>query len=148
VANSLFSISNKPREYAMPTKTALLVALCVCLLPFRAQAGEDELTRIGKARLEAAEKAYTAWSKQSFANPALDMPTPYLLSVRWLNAQLDLAEKKEEKITAHRSHLQRMKDWEKSWAKVVGPDDSILLAIRSFQREAEYWMAKESREKK
>src|SRR5437773_2365709 len=114
--------------------------------PPKKAAEGDDLAKLGKARLGAAEKAYQAWLKdERFAG---FNGLPYQLSVGWLNAELDIATKTEERIAAYSDHLRRMKDWEK---KANGRDGSLSVvyaSIESFRREAEYWVAKERSGKK
>lgn len=101
---------------------------------------EEKLAELAKARREAVEKAYVAFAEKENNLDLTD--TLYQLSIRWLTADLDLAKKKEDRVAAHGAHLKRMKDWEKKRETRTAP--FITLVIRSFQREAEYWLAKES----
>ena len=72
--------------------------------PPKKAAEQDELAKLGKKRgLEAAEKAYIL-SSRSIVPPSSDLI--YQLSVRWLNAELDLVAKKDQRVTAYRGHLQ------------------------------------------
>ncbi|MBI2807104.1 MAG: hypothetical protein HYX68_19155 [Planctomycetes bacterium] len=108
--------------------------------PAKKAAQVDDLAKLGKARRDAAEKAYKAW--------ASELNTPfgvihYQLSVGWLNADLDLAKKKEDRIVAYRSHVRRMKDWEEDTKVRVRPGNLMFPVIAAFQREADFWLAKE-----
>ena len=122
----------------MPKKIAALLFLCLCFLPLQAS-GDDDLAKLGKARLDAAEKAYKIGLLVDRRE------TTYLivydLSVRWLHAELDLATKREERIAGYAAHLQRMKDYKKSYEPVK--DSPFVPIIDSLQIEAEYWLAKE-----
>ncbi|MSU78489.1 MAG: hypothetical protein EXS16_10395 [Gemmataceae bacterium] len=112
------------------------------------KADGDELAKLGKARLEAAEKVYKACFKRELNRQDYD-PVPHYLSVAWLNAELDLAKRQEERVAAYSVHLQRMNDWEKEWKRIGAQQgEHILLVIGLFQREAEYLLAKERTNKK
>lgn len=131
------------------TKKIVLVVICFCFLPLFSFAGEiDELNKLAKARRDAAEKAYKVWFKRYAASSELEVATTYLLSVRWLNAQLEIATKKEERIAAFNDHVVRLNHWEKIWRDAVGPDSPVFAVIISFQKEAEYLLAKEQALKK
>src|SRR5947209_1716886 len=121
----------------MPKKIAALLFVCLCFLPLQARGGDD-LAKLGKARLDAAAKAYKVAFDLERQRPWASLV--YDLSVRWLHAELDLGTKKEERIAGYAAHLQRMRDWR----KLVGdaPRDDYQSIIDAFQIEAEYWLAK------
>src|ERR1700722_849832 len=82
---------------------------------------EENFSRLGRARLEAAEKAYKDWFK------GLRMPpsdTLYHLSVRWLAAELDAASKPGDRLAAHISHRERMVCWGKELKEHGVPEES------------------------
>jgi hypothetical protein len=81
-------------------------------------AESDDLAKLGQARLDAAEKAYKLWFKDTTSERPFSI-TVYHLSVRWLDAERDLAKKKEERTAAYTRHLQRMNDWEKAYAALA-----------------------------
>ena len=113
--------------------------------------GGDDLAKLAKANLDAAENAYKAWLKPRNLGWIREQPISvmtYHLSVRWLNAELELTNKKEERIAAYGRHLQRMNDWEKAWMKHAGEGSFNFDLISSYQKEAEYWLAKERSAKK
>ena len=119
----------------------------------RPDPGEVEVAKLGKARRDAAEKVYKAWLKKSNngAGLAAEMPpssTTYHLSVLWLNAELDLTNKAQERITAYEGHIKRMKHWEEVWESAgAQPGSFVLEMIGAFKKEGEYWLAKERRGK-
>ena len=78
------------------------------------KADGDELAKLGKARLEAAEKTYKEWSEHERRSRLHD-GILYRLSVQWLNAGLDLAKNKDKRTAAYSAHLERMKAWEERW---------------------------------
>jgi hypothetical protein len=106
--------------------------------PKKAAQGGD-LAKLAKARLEAAEKVYKA---RYMGQGGAVHEARYQDSIRWLNAELDVASKKEERVGAYSAHLQRMKEWHKS-----NPDDAsgpiTIATFESFRSEAEYWLARE-----
>ncbi len=129
----------------MPKKIAALLFVCLCFLPLQASGGDD-LAKSGKARVDAAEKAYKAWYDGQ-RNFAVGLGNPdtllYDLSVRWLRAEIDLATKKEERIAAYAAHLERMKDWAKLLGGPVGRNAPLPTIIDATVKEAEYWLVKE-----
>jgi hypothetical protein len=116
--------------------------------PVKAKGDEDNLAKLGKARRDAAQKAYKTWLKQVGGVGQLENENPisvmtYELSIRFLNAELDLAQRKEERIAAHAAHLERMNGWYKAWDGLVGAERLALPLVGSFQKEAEFWLARE-----
>lgn len=106
----------------------------------------DQLTTLRKERLEAAKKAYKAWVH----NPSMGIAETYVVSVQWLQAELELATTKEHRIAAYAAHVQRMKDWRREAMGGLKGDPEThmdILLINSSQREAEYWLVKERLEK-
>jgi hypothetical protein len=69
--------------------------------------GEGELAKLGRARAAAAEKAYKVWFEDA-TNERPFSHMLYALSVRWLDAENNIASKKSERIAAYAAHLQRM----------------------------------------
>jgi predicted ABC-class ATPase len=116
--------------------------------PKKKPADGDQLAKLGKARLDAAELAYKTWVTKGIAQGNLAGESPisvmtYELSIRWLTAELDLAKNKEERIAAHAAHLERMKGWYKAWDGDVNSERLALPLVDSFRKEGEYWLAKE-----
>lgn len=131
----------------MTKKTAALVVICFCFLPLFGVAGDaDELGKLARARRDAAEKAYKiGFSIENKSARYTDMI--YHLSMRWLNASLDLATSKVERIAAYAAHSQRMNDWALEWReRQPGPEMPVIIA--ACQREAEFWVAREKFGKK
>jgi hypothetical protein len=109
----------------------------------------DEVAKVGKARVEAAQKAYHAWvdafsrDGQSLLNET-PFGTTCQLSLRWLTAELDTAGKKEERVRAYKGHLARIKEVEVHYSRDEGLRGRRMHAfVVAYQREAEYWLAKE-----
>ena len=112
------------------------------------KADGDELAKLGKARVEAAEKVYKIYFKKETSSQH-SHPVLHHLSVAWLHAELDLANKQGDRVSAFSAHLQRMNDWEKAWKGVgAGTTESVIIMIGLFQKEAAYWLAKEKINKK
>jgi hypothetical protein len=106
-----------------------------------------------KARAEAAQKTHAAAVKSlSQTRRVGDLVIPvgrpedvYLWSVRWLNAQRDLASKKEGQIDALEDHLRRMQDLQRRVEKLA-PGLVTLTEVHSaefYRVEAELWLAQE-----
>jgi hypothetical protein len=73
----------------------------------------------------------------------------YTWSVRWLHAQRDLSETKEQKMTAFVDHHKRMKELREQVKLLVGNGNSGLLPDSAvpesewYLAEAELWLLKE-----
>jgi hypothetical protein len=67
----------------------------------------------------------------------------YLWSVRWLNAQRDLASRKEEEMAALEDHLRRMQNLQRRVAalarELMSPTE--VQAAEYYRLEAELWLA-------
>jgi RND family efflux transporter MFP subunit len=105
---------------------------------------EADLPALARAQVEVSRKAYEA------ARKSLDQTRRaeevYTWSVRWLNAQRDVSNKKDERLAALEAHLQRMKDLEKRVEALhKGGRTSPLdpLAAEAYRVEAELWLAQE-----
>ena len=108
----------------------------------------DELAKLAKARRDAAQKAFSVWFKRNATSPDSAIPTTYLLSRNWLDAELEIARNQQERIAAFGGHLARMKEWTNKWRGTLEETDPIFVAIMSFQSEAEFWLARERSSKK
>ena len=112
-------------------------------VPAGQQAGEGKLARLAKTRVEAAEKAYKAWSGAN----AMAVEGGYRYSIRWLNAGLDAASKKEESPSPHSrcTSKNRMRDRHKVLVEMGAdePGNPPNLANELDQKEAEYWLERE-----
>ena len=115
----------------------------------------DQVAKLGKERVLAAGKAYSAWHKQwTSKGDSLINERPfgmiYDLSVRWLNAELDVEDKKDERISAYARHLDRMKFWAAEWNSMEFQLEGMnkRLIAQAAQKEAEHWLAKERQVRK
>jgi len=106
-----------------------------------------------KAKLEAAQEAYKgAWQNSGEVKRSGDIillvGTPegaYIWSVRWLNAQLEMTDKQDDRISAMEEHINRMKDVKK---RVDNMTPGLIPAMNAeaakwYLAEAEIWLAKE-----
>jgi RND family efflux transporter MFP subunit len=108
---------------------------------------EKDLKALSKARLDAAEKAYTLAMK-SFAQlgQGSDPEYFYRWSRRWLSAQREMSTKKEDQVAALEAHLKRMQDLQKrviTMNKVGQGPVRDVAAAEFYQAEAELWLARE-----
>jgi hypothetical protein len=73
--------------------------------------GDDKARANAQARVEAARKVYNELFNRVKLDPnfRLSAETTYLWSRRWLEAQRELSDKKEDKVVAAADHLERMK---------------------------------------
>jgi hypothetical protein len=93
----------------------------------------------GESRMYQVIKLSSAWQIEN------DHPEKvYQYSVRWLNAQSGMIEKREDRVAAYEEHVQRMKDLQK---KVIRLTDYIPKwwnsAAEWYLAEAELWLARE-----
>jgi hypothetical protein len=107
-----------------------------------------------KARLDAAQKAQAAAMEalqQTKRTGDLVLPVGkpeevYTWSVRWLNAQRDMSDKKDNHIAALEGHFKRMKELQQRVTKLRegGLVSSVEPAAAAwYLAEAELWLAKE-----
>lgn len=113
----------------------------------------DDSTKLLKTRLDAAKAAYKgAWESLGMVrrngNTITNLGNPeevYTWSVRLLNAQLDMSDKRDEHIAALEEHIQRMNELQK---KVTAMAPDLLQgwtksAAEWYLAEAELRLAKE-----
>jgi hypothetical protein len=137
---------------------------CLAILPLSAgpAAGQkepkkaDALPALLKARLDAAKKGYGeasgALTEVKRPGDGINLQVVRMgeacsvWSVRWLNAQRDMSDKKDEQIAALEAHLKRMKDLQKKLNALAQgglvPQLDITAAAW-YVAEAEVWLEKE-----
>jgi len=107
-------------------------------------AGQPNLTELARARFDAANRLYdTAWSY--YRQKTTGTPFVYFTSSRLLRAELDLSDKRDDRIAAYEHHLCRVKKLQALLTKVqaLGRANTLEAAEVSYYRaEAEYWLAK------
>ncbi len=107
--------------------------------------------------LDAARKAYEEAVKGSqqarragtVMIPLAKSEDVYIWSVRWLNAQLELNSKKDDRIAALEGHLERMKALQTRVTEMykAGLASSLEVAAVEFHRvQAQLWLARETKE--
>lgn len=107
-------------------------------------ADKDE-AGLKKALVEAAKSTYQedlARLKNLQASSPEDL---YVWSRRWLDAEVDLAGNKEERVAAHQRHLDRMKDLErraKAMAAAGQGRQSDATAGTYYRTQAELWLTR------
>jgi hypothetical protein len=125
------------------------------------QPGKDVARRLLKTQLQAAQKVYRAALESMEVQQVGDLlvlvkgnqharpDLAYLWSVRWLNAQAELSESKEERTTAYRDHQKRMQRLQQAVKTLVGDGSGGLLqafeapAADWYLAESELWLLKE-----
>ena len=107
-----------------------------------------------RARLEAAKNAYEGGWKHYLAEPE-SAPSPtehsHNWSVRWLQAERDLARNKAEHIAALEAHLKRMQTRKDMLVSRFREGTSAMYQIHGaeyFRLEAEEWLAAEKASEK
>jgi hypothetical protein len=105
--------------------------------------GQPSLADLAQARFDAANKLFdTAWSY--YRQKTTGTGFVYFTSARLLRAELDLSDKRDNRIAAHEHHLCRMKKLQALVAKVqaLGRANTLEAAEVSYYRaEAEFWLA-------
>jgi RNA polymerase sigma factor (sigma-70 family) len=110
----------------------------------RAQA-EGAEAALKKALVEEARKVYEQDVRQLKVAFDIAAEDVYRWSRRWLEAQMDLAVNKEERMAALRDHLGRMKDLEKvmtAAARAGQRREADAAAGRYYRAQAELWLAR------
>jgi hypothetical protein len=113
----------------------------------------DDSAKLLKSRLDAAKATYKGtWESlgmvRRLGNAIIPIVHPeelYTWSVRWLNAQRDMSDKRDEHITALEEHIKRMKDVQK---RVDAMTPNLIPAWLNsaaawYLADAEIWLAKE-----
>jgi hypothetical protein len=136
-------------------KASVLGAVCLVALAgeaaaARGPAGPEVSREQLKAQLEAAQEAYRVAEAVYTANEG-DAETVYRWSVRWMNAQRDLAAAKAERVAAVEDHVKRMQKLEQmaeARHKVGLPGSPLEAnAAKFYCVQAEGWLAREKARK-
>jgi RNA polymerase sigma factor (sigma-70 family) len=105
--------------------------------------GEAASKKLKEALLTAARKTYEE-TMARYRNANLEgSESLYLWSRRWLEAQLDLAAAKDDRIAAYREHLDRMRSVEKiakAFANAGQGRVSDASAAEYYRTQAEIWL--------
>ncbi len=126
----------------------LLLVLAAAPLAFHGpvHGGPGDAAANAKARMEAARKVYEGslrWYREGPVQP-LDPEKLYQWSRRWLEAQQDLATKKEDRVAAAKAHLTRMQALERI-TRLMHKGGSVrafdVAAVEFYRLEAERWVA-------
>lgn len=136
--------SDKPkREIRLPFDPTATTPVGV--IQVEAPAEAKDTSALKKALVEAAQTTY----KQDLARmKGLQGSSPedlYVWSRRWLDAEMDLAANKDEKVASHHRHLDRMKEVEKM-AKAMAVTgqgrQSDATAATYYRTQAELWLTR------
>jgi hypothetical protein len=129
----------------MAKLTLIFSGLAFSVLVSAVHADQTSTVDNAKARLQSARKVYEAMMEEikqgaQVQTTQLDPEKLYTWSRRWMNAQLEVSEKKENRIGAVEAHLARMKELEKILKKLydagVQPFSSVAAA-EFYRLEAE-----------
>jgi hypothetical protein len=130
------------------TKSWLTVSALLCAFVLLAPSvrGDEKAQENAQARLEAARKVYNGMLERQKVDPGFQtsFETLNLWSRRWLEAQRELSDKKEDRITAAADHLERMKKLQDLVTRMIktGVVNRYEAAAGDFYRlEAEHWLA-------
>jgi hypothetical protein len=128
------------------------------------QAKNEAVVKMLKAQLQAAKKAQLAAVDKMVVKEVGGLQVlvnsnhpsaeeAYTWSVRWLHAQRDLSENKDERIAAFAEHHKRMKELQATFTTLIGdgkggfltPADAAVAgpAVEWYLAEAEMWLQKE-----
>ncbi len=105
---------------------------------------KDALVQLKKNLVEAAKKTYEMDLKRFQALQLADPQSLCQWSRRWLDARLDLARGKDERLTAYREHLDRMRTVErmaKSYYMTGQGRMSDATGAEYCRIQAEIWLA-------
>jgi hypothetical protein len=132
------------RPFRLAVLILVLAAPAALLSP--AQGSQGEAAANAKARLEAARKVYEGSLRRYKTGPPepLNVEKFYWWSRRWLEAQQELATKKEDRVAAAEAHLTRMRSLEKT-LRAMHKDGAALdievVGAEFYRLEAERWVA-------
>ena|SRR5262249_40479773 len=98
--------------------------------------------KLAQAKLDAARKSFeSVWASQRYT----EVEIPYRWSCRWLQAQRQLAGKKDEQVAACQKHLERMRELERLTQQQYQQQILSITqvdAARYYVVEAEEWLAR------
>lgn len=125
------------------TVPAFLLAFTVLTSGVR---GDDKARDNAQARLEAARKVYNGILDRGQFDPRnpVALEALNIWSRRWMEAQRDLSDKKEDRVASVADHLERMKKLQASvtdWVKAGRATTSDAAAVDFYCLEAEQWLA-------
>lgn len=109
-----------------------------------AKTGDAEAS-LKRQMLDAARKVYEDSTKRYQAGVSASVEELYLWSIRWLDAEFDLAADAAAKTTALKAHLERMKQVEKicvAFAKTGQGRQADAAAGRYYRTQAELWVTR------
>jgi hypothetical protein len=104
----------------------------------------NKLTKLRKAKVEAARETYQViWKNyKDGLVPAVEFP--YRWSRRWLEAEREMSDGKADQVAACKSHLERMRDMERIERELrrsrLNPVNEFTAA-EFYRVEAEIWLA-------
>lgn len=130
------------------TVLLVLAALIAGALTQRVSTGATSTppTSNARARLEAARKVYQGIlaRQQLESNPQpVDFENLCMWSRRWMDAQRDISDEKDNQLDAIGAHLGRVKELERAageWLKVNAVPESEVAALEYHRLQAEYWL--------
>ena len=100
-----------------------------------------KVAKLMRNKLEAARTAF----QKVWPDGWRDVEVPYRWSLRWLEAERELANKAEDGIAAFQAHLERMRDMERVTKRLLQqrqiPIDQASAA-EFYVAEAEVWLAR------
>jgi hypothetical protein len=109
------------------------------------------LARLQLEKLEAARKTYQLTWKNYREGRRVSEDTLYRWSMRWLEAEKQLAERPEDRVAACRGHFERMREIEKLIGDLRRAGQSTVdevSATEFYRAEAEIWLIQARSEKK
>ncbi len=109
------------------------------------RAADKDEAGLKKALVETAQKTYEQNLALMKGLQGVSAEELYSWSRRWLDAEVDLAGNKEERVAAHQRHLDRMKDLEKVLKNlaITGQGrQSDATAGTYYRTQAELWLTR------
>jgi hypothetical protein len=131
--------------------TSVVIAAVLAVAPALAAQGPaagkkpDAARANSQARLEAARTVYQGWLKRHNETGEVKWDPEFLYrwSRRWLEAERELAEKKEQRVAASEAHLARMRRLEELLNRQMQAHEAAryeAAAATFYRLEAERWV--------
>ena len=125
-----------------------LASLSLGLFAFAVAGSDDQgdktIGDLAKAKLEAAKKAYEKILENEKLVTGVLPNSHYTWSKHWLEAELDLAKTRAERVKAYSGHLDRLNAMIKNYKAELQIAGKATLPpeIEYYRLEAELWLAK------
>lgn len=109
------------------------------------------IAALSRDRVEAARKTYQTMHKNYTEGRRVSEDTLYRWSLRWLEAEKELAAQPADRVAAYKGHYDRMRDLDRLIGRLQRAGQTTVdevSAVEYYRVEAELWLARARAEKK